>query len=50
MRGVFNFIIGRKKPTPSEVAKERVKVGLAHERLHGEIRVTSELSKTVCSP
>src|SRR3989442_14640368 len=31
--GVFNFIIGRKKPTPSEVAKERLKVVLAHDRL-----------------
>jgi cell division topological specificity factor len=31
--GVFNFIAGRKKPTPSEVAKERLKVVLAHDRL-----------------
>src|SRR5258707_15249870 len=31
--GVFNFMIGRKKPTPSEVAKERLKVVLAHDRL-----------------
>jgi len=31
--GVFNFMIGRKKPTPSEVAKERLKVVLAYDRL-----------------
>ena len=31
--GVFSFIAGRKKPTPSEVAKERLKVVLAHDRL-----------------
>jgi cell division topological specificity factor len=31
--GVFDFITGRKKPTPGEVAKERLKVVLAHDRL-----------------
>src|SRR5258707_7889848 len=31
--GVFSFIAGRKKPTPSAVAKERLKVVLAHDRL-----------------
>jgi cell division topological specificity factor len=31
--GVFSFMAGRKKPTPSEVAKERLKVVLAHDRL-----------------
>jgi cell division topological specificity factor len=31
--GVFDFMTGRKKPTPGEVAKERLKVVLAHDRL-----------------
>lgn len=31
--GVFDFIAGRKRPSPSEVAKERLKVVLAHDRL-----------------
>lgn len=31
--GVFEFKVGRKKPTPGEVAKERLKVVLAHDRL-----------------
>ncbi len=31
--GVFDFMIGRKKPTPGEMAKERLKVVLAHDRL-----------------
>jgi cell division topological specificity factor len=31
--GVFEFIVGRKKPTPGEVAKERLKVVLVHDRL-----------------
>ncbi len=31
--GVFEFIIGRKKPTPGEMAKERLKVVLVHDRL-----------------
>ena len=31
--GVFDFITGRKKPTPGEVARERLKVVLAHDRL-----------------
>jgi cell division topological specificity factor len=31
--GVFDFMIGRKKPTPGEVARERLKVVLAHDRL-----------------
>ncbi|HLI88117.1 MAG TPA: cell division topological specificity factor MinE [Ktedonobacteraceae bacterium] len=31
--GVFEFMIGRKKPTPGEMAKERLKVVLVHDRL-----------------
>lgn len=31
--GVFDFMTGRKKPTPSELAKERLKVVLVHDRL-----------------
>ncbi|HZS78573.1 MAG TPA: cell division topological specificity factor MinE [Ktedonobacteraceae bacterium] len=31
--GVFEFMTGRKKPTPGEVAKERLKVALVHDRL-----------------
>ena len=31
--GVFEFKVGRKKPTPGEMAKERLKVVLVHDRL-----------------
>jgi len=31
--GVFEFMAGRKKPTPGELAKERLKVVLVHDRL-----------------
>ena len=31
--GVFEFMAGKKKPTPGAVAKERLKVVLAHDRL-----------------
>src|SRR5437899_12891421 len=31
--GIFDFMTGVKKPTPEEVAKERLIVVLAHERL-----------------
>lgn len=31
--GVFEFIVRRKKPTPGELAKERLKVVLVHDRL-----------------
>jgi cell division topological specificity factor len=31
--GVFEFVVGRKKPTSGEMAKERLKVVLAHDRL-----------------
>lgn len=31
--GVFEFMVGKKKPTPGEVAKERLKVVLAHDRM-----------------
>ncbi|GCE10157.1 cell division topological specificity factor MinE [Tengunoibacter tsumagoiensis] len=30
---VFEFMVGRKKPTPGEVAKERLKVVLSYDRL-----------------
>jgi cell division topological specificity factor len=30
--GLFNFMSGQKKPKPGEVAKERLKVALAHDR------------------
>jgi cell division topological specificity factor len=31
--GVFEFRVGRKKPTPGELAKERLKVVLVHDRM-----------------
>jgi cell division topological specificity factor len=31
--GVFEFMVGRKKPTPGQMAKERLKVVLVHDRL-----------------
>ncbi len=31
--GVFEFMVGRKKQTPGELAKERLKVVLVHDRL-----------------
>jgi cell division topological specificity factor len=31
--GVFEFMVGRKKPTPGEVARERLKVVVLHDRL-----------------
>ncbi len=31
--GVFEFFVGRKKQTPGELAKERLKVVLVHDRL-----------------
>jgi cell division topological specificity factor len=31
--GVFEFMVGRKKQTPGEIAKERLKVVLVHDRL-----------------
>src|SRR5207249_7166354 len=41
--GVFDFMMGRKKPSPSEVAKERLKVVLAHDR----IKVNPELLEQI---
>jgi cell division topological specificity factor len=41
--GVFQFIIGRKKPTPGEVAKERLKVVLSHDR----IKINPELLEQI---
>lgn len=31
--GVFEFIVGRKKQSPGQVAKERLKVAIAHDRI-----------------
>ncbi len=41
--GVFSFISGRKKPTPGELAKERLKVVLVHDR----IKVNPELLELI---
>ena len=41
--GIFDFMTGRKKPTPGEVAKERLKVVLAHDR----IKVNPELLELI---
>jgi cell division topological specificity factor len=41
--GVFQFITGRKRPTPGEVAKERLKVVLSHDR----IKVNPELLEQI---
>lgn len=43
--GVFSFITNRKKPTPGELAKERLKVVLAHDR----IKVNPELLELIKS-
>ena len=40
---VFGFMTGRKKPTPGEVAKERLKVVLVHDR----IKVNPELLELI---
>jgi cell division topological specificity factor len=40
---VFAFISGRKKPTPGEIAKERLKVVLVHDR----IKVNPELLELI---
>jgi cell division topological specificity factor len=41
--GVFQFMTGRKKPTPGELAKERLKVVLVHDR----IKVNPELLELI---
>lgn len=41
--GVFEFMIGRKKPTPGELAKERLKVVLVHDRM----KVSPELLEVI---
>ena len=41
--GVFEFMVGRKKPTPGEVAKERLKVVLVHDRM----KVNPELLEVI---
>jgi cell division topological specificity factor len=43
--GVFEFMIGRKKPTPSEVAKSRLKVVLVHDRM----KISPELLELIKS-
>lgn len=43
MMGVFSFMNGRKKLTPSEIAKERLKVVLVHDR----IKVNPELLELI---
>jgi len=40
---LFEFMAGRKKPTPGEVAKERLKVALVHDR----IKVNPELLELI---
>ena len=37
--GIFDFMSGKKKPTPGEIAKERLKVALVQDR----IKVNPEL-------
>jgi cell division topological specificity factor len=41
--GLFEFMAGRKKPTPGEMAKERLKVALVHDR----IKVNPELLELI---
>jgi cell division topological specificity factor len=41
--GLLDFMAGRKKPTPGEVAKERLKVALVHDR----IKVNPELLELI---
>jgi cell division topological specificity factor len=41
--GIFEFMSGRKKPSPREVAKERLKVALVHDR----IKVNPELLELI---
>jgi cell division topological specificity factor len=41
--GLFDFMSGRKKPTPGELAKERLKVVLVHDR----IKVNPELLELI---
>src|SRR5436309_4482852 len=43
--GIFEFISGRRKPTPGELAKERLKVVLAQDR----IKVNPELLELIKS-
>jgi cell division topological specificity factor len=41
--GVFEFMIRRKKPTPGEVAKSRLKVVLVHDR----VKISPELLELI---
>ena len=41
--GIFDFMSGHKKPSPREVAKERLKVALVHDR----IKVNPELLELI---
>ncbi len=43
--GVFEFMVGRKKPTPGELAKERLKVVLVHDRM----KISPELLEVIKS-
>ncbi len=43
--GIFDFITGRKKPTPGELAKERLKVALVQDRM----KVNPELLELIKS-
>jgi cell division topological specificity factor len=41
--GIFEFISGKKKPTPGEIAKERLKVALVQDR----VKVNPELLELI---
>jgi len=45
--GVFEFMVGRKKPTPGEMAKERLKVVLVHDRLKISPEVLDSIKKEI---
>jgi cell division topological specificity factor len=45
--GVFEFMVGRKKPTPGEMAKERLKVVLVHDRLKISPEMLESIKKEI---
>ncbi|MBO0781855.1 MAG: cell division topological specificity factor MinE [Ktedonobacteraceae bacterium] len=47
--GVFEFKIGRKKPTPGEMAKERLKVVLVHDRLKLNPQLLEKIKEEILS-
>lgn len=47
--GVFEFMVGRKKPKPGEMAKERLKVVLVHDRLKISPEVLEAIKKEILS-